>query len=195
MMLPLLLLVHVAQRRARGQERAVEMDRQQLLPFGEVEFDDRRDDLDAGIADQNVEPPKASITLRGAGFDLFFVGDVHGDADRALAVRIDVAGGGLGRFLVRSAMATLGAFAGEEAAISLPIPLAAPVTIATLSSSCIVDPPCRRRCSRCPPTAINISLSSRQAAKRSGVQGEMSSLGWWSSTHSLASRAVNGPSV
>ena len=49
--------VHVPQRGAGGQEGAVEMDRQQLLPVGEVEVDERLDDLDAGIADQDVEPP------------------------------------------------------------------------------------------------------------------------------------------
>ena len=70
MMLPLVLLVHLAQRRARGEEGAVEMDRQQLLPFGEFEVDERRDDLDAGIADQNVERAECRDHLGGAGLHL-----------------------------------------------------------------------------------------------------------------------------
>ena len=45
---------------ARGQEGAVEMDRQHLLPLGEFELLERRDDLDAGVADQDVDAAEAS---------------------------------------------------------------------------------------------------------------------------------------
>ena len=47
--------VHVLQAGLGGEEGAVEMDRQQLLPVGEGEVDQRLDDLDAGVADQDVD--------------------------------------------------------------------------------------------------------------------------------------------
>ena len=114
MMLPLLLLVHLAQRGARGEERAVEMDRQQLLPFGEFEVDERRDDLDAGIADQNVKRAEGLDHFGGADVHLFFVGDIHGDADGTLAARIDLPGSGIGRLLTEVGDGDLGAFSGEQ---------------------------------------------------------------------------------
>ena len=42
----------------------------QLLPFGEFEVDERRYDLDAGIADQNIECAERLDHLGGARFDL-----------------------------------------------------------------------------------------------------------------------------
>ena len=90
------------------------MDREQLLPFGEFEIDDRRDDLDAGIADQHVDAAERLDDLGGAGVHLLFVGDVHGDADRALAARVDLLRGGIGRLLVEVGDDDLGAFAREH---------------------------------------------------------------------------------
>ena len=81
------LLVHLAQRRPRGEERAVEMDGEQLLPFRELEILERRHDLDAGIADEHVDPAEGGDRLGHAGFDLCLARHVHGDADRVLRRR------------------------------------------------------------------------------------------------------------
>ena len=77
--------------------------------------------------------PKVCDHLGGSGFHLLLIGDVHGDADGALAGRIDLARGGIGCFASRSAMATLAPSRANMTAISLPMPLAAPVMMATLS--------------------------------------------------------------
>ena len=82
------------------------------LPLGEFEVDQRCDDLDAGIADQNVERAEGRDHLGGADVDLLLVGDVHGDADDTLAARINLAGGGIGRRLIEVGDGDLGAFAG-----------------------------------------------------------------------------------
>ena len=76
------LLVHLPQGRPRGEERAVEMDGEELLPFGELELLERRDDLDAGIAHEHVDLAEGFDRLGHAGLDLGFVGHVHGNADR-----------------------------------------------------------------------------------------------------------------
>ncbi len=49
------LLVHLLERRARGEKGAVETDGEQLLPFGEGKLVKRRHDLDAGVADEDFE--------------------------------------------------------------------------------------------------------------------------------------------
>ncbi len=49
------LAVYVAQRGTGGQEGAVQVHRQLLLPPGELELVHRRHDLDARIAHQDVE--------------------------------------------------------------------------------------------------------------------------------------------
>jgi hypothetical protein len=127
------LLVHLPKRRARRQERAVEMDGKQLLPLGELEIDNRVDDLDAGIADQDVEAAEGRDRLRRAGLDLIFVADViatpsarcpAGSISRAVASAA---------FKSRSAIAIFAPSRAKRSAISLPMPLAAPVMIATLS--------------------------------------------------------------
>ena len=85
MLPPRALFVHLAQRRARGEERAVEMDCQHLLPFREFEFVDRRHDLDAGIADEDVDAAERGDRLRHAGFDFGFTRDIHRHAERLAA--------------------------------------------------------------------------------------------------------------
>ena len=46
------------------------MDGEHLLPFGEVELVERRHDLDAGVADQDVDAAEGRDRLGDAGFDL-----------------------------------------------------------------------------------------------------------------------------
>src|SRR5262245_26842917 len=85
-----ILFVHLAQRRAGGQEGAVEMNGQHLFPLREVKFDDGCNDLNARIADEDVQSAESLDHLGGAGFDLSFVGHIHGNADSAVATRIDL---------------------------------------------------------------------------------------------------------
>ena len=109
-----LLLVHLAQRSPRGEERAVEMNCHQPLPFGEFEIDDGRHDLDAGIADEDIEGAECLDHLGGSVVHLLLVGDVHRDADGALAGGVDLARGGIGRLLIEVGDGDLCAFAREN---------------------------------------------------------------------------------
>ena len=79
MMLPGFGLVHVLQAGPGRQKGAVEMDRQQPLPVGKRELDDRLDDLDAGIADQHVDPAVFRHRVGDALLDRRLVGDIHAD--------------------------------------------------------------------------------------------------------------------
>jgi hypothetical protein len=74
----------------------------------------RSDDLDAGVADQDIERPEFLDDLGAGGLHLLFVSDVHGDPDGAIASGIDPASGGLRRFLVEVGDGDLGAFAREN---------------------------------------------------------------------------------
>ncbi len=92
------LLVHLAHRRARGQEGAVEMDAQEPLPVGELEVLDRGDDLDAGIAHQHIDLAEMLDRLGDAGIDRVLAGHVHDHAQRlARSAELggDRVGGGL----------------------------------------------------------------------------------------------------
>jgi hypothetical protein len=51
-----IVFVHFAQNRARGQEGAVEMNGEELLPFAEVKLVDRGNGLDSGIGDEDIDP-------------------------------------------------------------------------------------------------------------------------------------------
>jgi hypothetical protein len=84
-----LLAIHLPQGGTGRQERPIQMDGEQLLPFCELKLDQRGHDLDAGVADQDVE---SFERLRHAGFNLFLVAHVHGDAERTLGHRIDLGG-------------------------------------------------------------------------------------------------------
>jgi hypothetical protein len=66
------------------------MDRQQLLPLGELEIDDWRHDLNPGIADENVETPQGGHDLSRTRVNLLLVGHVHADADRQATSGIDL---------------------------------------------------------------------------------------------------------
>src|SRR5262245_51255245 len=50
-----ILLVHLAQCRASGKEGPVEMNRKHLFPLREVKFHEWRDDLNSGVADEDVQ--------------------------------------------------------------------------------------------------------------------------------------------
>ena len=84
--------VHVRQARARGEECAVEVDRQHLLPVGEREILQRVHDLDAGIADKDVDAAECGDRRRHARVDRFLAGDVHRDPDGLPAGGTDVGG-------------------------------------------------------------------------------------------------------
>jgi hypothetical protein len=77
-----------------GQERAVEVDRQQLLPVGIGEIDQRADDLDAGVGDEDVDAAVALRRRGDAGLDLVLAGDVHRDRQRLAAGGLDLLGDG-----------------------------------------------------------------------------------------------------
>jgi hypothetical protein len=65
-----------------GEEGAVQVDGEHLLPLGELELLDRVHDLDAGIADQDVDAAEGRGASSTAGIHLVFVRHVHRDADR-----------------------------------------------------------------------------------------------------------------
>src|SRR3546814_6808316 len=73
--------LHVAHALAGGEEGAVEVDRQHLLPVAEAEVGDAVDDLDAGVGHQHVDAAVAGDGLRHPVADLLLVGDVHGDGE------------------------------------------------------------------------------------------------------------------
>ena len=135
MLPPVPCCVHLPQRRAGGEERAVEMDGEQLLPFGERELVERRHDLDAGIADQDVDAaeglrsPSPMPASTCASLVTSIATPIACDAGL-----VDLGGGGIRRLLVEVGDRRLRAFAREFRAISLPMPLAAPVMNATLPS-------------------------------------------------------------
>ncbi len=56
------------------------MDGEQLLPFGEGKLIERRHDLDAGVADEDVKAAEGLDHLRDAGLHLLFGRHVHCDA-------------------------------------------------------------------------------------------------------------------
>ena len=70
MTLPPFCRVHVLEAGLGGEEGAVEMDREHLLPVGEREVLERMHDLDAGIADRMSILPKACDRRLDAGVDL-----------------------------------------------------------------------------------------------------------------------------
>src|SRR5215468_8921452 len=58
------------------------MDGKKLLPFIERKVLDAMDNLDAGIAYQDVDRAELLDNLGDAVIDLGFAGDIHGEADR-----------------------------------------------------------------------------------------------------------------
>jgi len=89
-------------------------------------------DLDAGVADQDIDPAERGDHRRDARIDCLFVADVIATpiASPPPSRISAAAASAAARF--RSAMATFAPSRAKVSAISLPMPLAAPVTIATL---------------------------------------------------------------
>src|ERR1019366_6416873 len=103
--------VHVRQAGLGRQEGAVEVDGEHLLPLCEGELLERVDDLDAGVADQDVDAAPGLHDRRDGGVDLAFVGDVGGDGHGAGAAGLQLVGGGLRGGHVHVGDGDLGAFA------------------------------------------------------------------------------------
>jgi hypothetical protein len=110
------------------------VDGKQLPPFLELELDQRRDDLDAGVADQDVDAPEGFDSPRHSALDLLLVSDVHANPERALGGRIDLKGRLLGRLRVKIRDDHLCSLTGEGKRNLLPMPLAAPVITTTIRS-------------------------------------------------------------
>src|SRR5882724_9731421 len=69
--------VHALQARARGQERAVQVDGEHLLPFFERKLVDGLDHLDAGVADEYVDTSERRHRLFDSRLDLRLVRHVY----------------------------------------------------------------------------------------------------------------------
>src|SRR5262249_16288637 len=82
------LIAHAAQAGARGEERAVEMDRKHPTPVGKFQIDQRRDVLHAGVGDEHVDAFESARDLRDPVLHLLLVGDVHLHADRSGSERV-----------------------------------------------------------------------------------------------------------
>ncbi len=79
-----------------GEEGAVEMDRQHPAPLGEAEILQQVHDLDAGVADQDVDPAPGPRHPLDPGIHLAFVGHVHGDGHDLRPLPAELGRGGLG---------------------------------------------------------------------------------------------------
>jgi hypothetical protein len=90
------------------------MDRQQPLPFGELEIDEGRNDLDAGIAHEDIECAEGLYDLGRSVFHLLLIGDVHRDAVGTLACGIDLPRSGIGCLLIEVRNGDLGALVRED---------------------------------------------------------------------------------
>jgi len=94
-----------------GEKRAVQMDREHLLPLGEGELLDRMHDLDAGIADEDVDAAERIDCRRHAHVDKVFTGDIHRNADGLAAELANLVGRDVRHRLVEVGDSNLGAFA------------------------------------------------------------------------------------
>src|SRR5262249_39160820 len=90
-----LLLVHLAQCGPGREECSVEVNTQHPLPFAEVEVNHGIDNLNARIADQNVESAKCFDYPGGSSLDLLLACHVHRHAHGALAAGVDFFCGGV----------------------------------------------------------------------------------------------------
>jgi hypothetical protein len=98
--MPLAAPVHVLEAGARGQERAVEMDGEHLLPLVVAELLDRLDDLDAGIRNEDVDLAVCAHGRGDARIDLGLAGHVHLHAGRGATGGDDRRGHRIGRIEV-----------------------------------------------------------------------------------------------
>jgi len=90
------------------------MDREHLLPLGEGELLDRMHDLDAGIADEDVDAAERIDCRRHAHVDKVFTGDIHRNADGLAAELANLVGRDVRHRLVEVGDSNLGAFARED---------------------------------------------------------------------------------
>ena len=95
------VLVHVAQRCTRGQERAIDVDGLHLFPVGERVAHERIDDLDAGVRDEDVDRAEFFGHAVDAAVHGLFIGHVHTQANGLAAGIGDFLGDGLGAVFVQ----------------------------------------------------------------------------------------------
>src|SRR5262245_6042707 len=124
---------HVAHTGLRGEEGTVEMDGHHLLPVRERKAFDRMHDLDAGIADEDIHTSIGGNHFFHALLNLSLVGYIHSDGHPLALGLCDFLSDRTAARLFKSAIATLAPSCAKVRAISFPMPLAAPVTMATLS--------------------------------------------------------------
>ena len=130
-----IVLVHVLERRLGGEERAVDVDRLHLLPVGKRVVFDRIDDLNAGVGNEDIDRAEFRRHSVDALIDGLFARDVHRHADCLAAALRDFFSDGVRAVLIQVGDRDSRARRGERvSAICLPMPLAAPVTTATLPS-------------------------------------------------------------
>ena len=77
----------------RRQEGTIEVDRQQLLPIGKRKPDERMDDLDPGIAHEDVDLAVTADDICDAFLDGLLVRHVHGEGECVCTARLDLPGG------------------------------------------------------------------------------------------------------
>src|SRR5262249_16500308 len=92
---------------------AIEMDGQHLLPVREWKAFDRMHDLDAGIADENINTPVRGDDFFHALLNLSLVGYIHSDRDPLALGLGDFLSDRPGRSLVPIGDCDLGAFPRE----------------------------------------------------------------------------------
>src|SRR6267378_5489252 len=90
------------------------MDRQHFLPLGVGELLERMDDLDACVADQDVDAGKGIDHAGDALAHRSLVGDIHGDADGLTPAGADLRSRGLRRVPVEIGNGYPGALARKK---------------------------------------------------------------------------------
>lgn len=94
------LPVHLPQGGTGREEGSVQMDRKQLPPLLELELDERRNALDASVADKDVEPSEGFDRPCHSAFHLLLAADIHAHPERAFTRRVDPGRRLLGRTLI-----------------------------------------------------------------------------------------------
>ena len=77
------------------------MNGEHFFPVGEAELLNRMNDLDAGIADQDVDVAKCLDACLHGCVDLHLIGNIHRYADRLATCIFDLCGGLFGCLLVQ----------------------------------------------------------------------------------------------
>src|SRR5262249_24337223 len=112
---------HVAHTGPRGEEGPVEMDGHHLLPVRERKPLDRMHDLDAGIADEDIDTTVGGNHFFHALLNLSLVGYIHCDGHPLALGLGDFLSDRTGGPLFRSAIATLAPSLAKVRAISFPM--------------------------------------------------------------------------